>query len=130
MLAGLAQLPLLAALLSLRAGFGSSSRRGRILKVEQVKIGPMKLTFGLILFAFVAGPFTSHGEKVYSLGMVSKSQGNPFFEAAHVGAKDAEPELAATHHLSINIHRRTPNEEDAQKQADMVAQLLLAGPDG
>jgi len=90
----------------------------------------MKPTFLLILSAIVAGCFTSHGEKVYSFGMVAKSQGNPFFEAAHVGANDAARELGAKHHLSIKIDWRTPNEEDAQKQAEMVEQLILGGAGG
>src|SRR6266436_10419102 len=70
------------------------------------------------------------GEKTYTLGMIAKSQGNPFFEAAHVGANDAARELGAKHHLSIKIDWRTPNEEDAQKQAEMVEQLILGGADG
>src|SRR5256885_1376118 len=69
-------------------------------------------------------------QKSYSFGMVVKSQGNPFFEAAHSGANDAARELGAKHHLTIKIDWRTPNEEDAQKQAEMIEQLLLAGTDG
>ena len=70
------------------------------------------------------------GEKSYSLGMIAKSQGNPFFEAARAGANDAARELGAKHSLRIKIDWRTPNEEDAQKQADLLEQLLLAGAEG
>jgi ribose transport system substrate-binding protein len=66
----------------------------------------------------------------YTLGMVAKSQGNQFFEAAHSGANDAARELGAKYGITIKIDWRTPNEEDAQKQADFVEQLLLAGADG
>src|SRR5713226_8881465 len=85
------------------------------------------LTFSacVVLAASVAA-----AEKSYTLGMVAKSLGNPFFEAAHVGANDAARELGAKHHLSIKIDWRTPNEEDAQKQAEMVEQLILGGADG
>ena len=62
--------------------------------------------------------------------MVAKSQGNPFFEAARSGANDGARELGAKHGLKIKIDWRTPNEEDAQKQAEMIEQLLLAGTDG
>src|ERR1043166_2125089 len=69
-------------------------------------------------------------EKSYTLGMIAKSHGNPFFEAARVGSNDAARELGAKHGLHIKIDWRTPNEEDAQKQADLLEQLLLAGADG
>jgi ribose transport system substrate-binding protein len=65
-----------------------------------------------------------------TLGLVAKSQGNPVFQAARVGAEDAAKELGAKHHLSIRVDWRTPNEEDAQKQAEAIEQLVLAGADG
>jgi ribose transport system substrate-binding protein len=70
------------------------------------------------------------GQKSYALGMIAKSQGNPFFEAAHVGANDAARDLSAKYGVAIKIDWRTPNEEDAQKQAEMVEQLVLGGADG
>lgn len=69
-------------------------------------------------------------QKSFTLGMIAKSQGNPFFEAAHAGANDAARELSAKHGIKIKIDWRTPNEEDAQKQAEYVEQLLLNGVDG
>jgi len=66
----------------------------------------------------------------YTLGMVAKSQGNQFFEAARAGANAAARELGAKHGITITIDWRTPNEEDAQKQADFVEQLVLGGVDG
>src|SRR2546422_6595712 len=74
--------------------------------------------------------YVARAEKTYTLGMIAKSQGNPFFEAAHVGANDAARQLSAKHSIKIKIDWRTPNEEDAQKQADMLEQLLLGGVDG
>src|SRR3954471_23385672 len=65
-----------------------------------------------------------------TIGMIAKSQGNQFFEAAHSGANDAARELGAKYGITIKIDWRTPNEEDAQKQADFIEQLLLAGTDG
>src|SRR6266436_6206331 len=70
------------------------------------------------------------GAKTYTLGMIAKSQGNPFFEAARAGANDAARELGAKLHCTIKIDWRTPNEEDAQKQAEMIEQLVLNGTDG
>jgi ribose transport system substrate-binding protein len=82
------------------------------------------------LTAWLSFAFIAHAEKSYTLGMVAKSQGNPFFEAARAGANDAARELSAKHGLKIKIDWRTPNEEDAQKQAEIVEQLVLAGADG
>jgi len=62
--------------------------------------------------------------------MVAKSQGNAFFQAARSGANDAARELGAKYGLKLRIDWRTPNEEDAQKQAESVEQLLLSGADG
>ena len=65
-----------------------------------------------------------------TLGLVAKSQGNPVFQSARVGAEDAARELGAKFHVAIRIDWRTPNEEDAQKQAEAIEQLVLAGADG
>lgn len=69
-------------------------------------------------------------KKSYTFGLVAKSQGNPVFQAARVGANDAARELGAKHNVTIKIDWRTPNEEDAQKQAEAIEQLSLAGADG
>lgn len=74
--------------------------------------------------------FSVQAQKTYTLGMVAKSQGNQFFEAAHSGANDAARELSVKYHIKIKIDWRTPNEEDAQKQAQYVEQLVLNGADG
>jgi ribose transport system substrate-binding protein len=66
----------------------------------------------------------------YTFGLVAKSQSNPVFQAARVGAEDAAKELGAKYGVTVKIDWRTPNDEDAQKQADAVEQLVLAGVDG
>jgi len=85
--------------------------------------------FALSAALFVPG-FSAHAQKSYSLGMIAKSQGNQFFEAARVGAEDAARDLSAKHGIKIKIDWRTPNDEDAQKQAEMIEQLLLSGTHG
>ncbi|HEY4247860.1 MAG TPA: substrate-binding domain-containing protein [Lacunisphaera sp.] len=62
--------------------------------------------------------------------MIAKSQGNQFFEAARAGANDAARELGKKYGIGIQIDWRTPAEEDAQKQAGFVEQLVLNGTDG
>ena len=91
----------------------------------------------LILLVLAAGVFLSlsglaqaQTKKSYTLGLVAKSQGNPVFQAARVGALEAAKELGAKYGVQIKIDWRTPNEEDAQKQAEAIEQLVLAGADG
>src|SRR6266403_2070251 len=85
----------------------------------------------LILAGIIFGSAVfAEAQKTYTLGMIAKSQGNPFFEAAHAGANDAARELGAKDGVTIKIDWRTPNEEDAQKQAEYVEQMVLGGVDG
>ena len=72
----------------------------------------------------------AQGSKSYRFGLIAKSQGNAVFQVARVGAEDAARELGARHGVKIRIDWRTPNEEDAQKQAEAIEQLVLAGADG
>jgi ribose transport system substrate-binding protein len=81
-----------------------------------------------VLFLSFAG--LAHAQRSYTIGLVAKSQGNPVFQAARVGAMDAAKDLSAKHNLRIKIDWRTPNEEDAQKQAEAIEQLVLAGASG
>jgi ribose transport system substrate-binding protein len=69
-------------------------------------------------------------KKSYTIGLVAKSQSNPVFQAARVGAMDAARDLGKKYGIEIKIDWRTPNEEDAQKQAEAIEQLVLAGADG
>src|SRR5437667_8572547 len=69
-------------------------------------------------------------KKSFTIGLVAKSQSNPVFQAARIGATDAARDLGRKHGIEIKIDWRTPNEEDAQKQAEAIEQLVLAGADG
>ncbi|MBI4661706.1 MAG: substrate-binding domain-containing protein [Verrucomicrobia bacterium] len=69
-------------------------------------------------------------KKSYTIGLVAKSQSNPVFQAARVGAEDAAKELGKKHGITLKIDWRTPNDEDAQKQAEAIEQLVLSGVDG
>ena len=89
-----------------------------------------KLLLTLAAGLTVGAALASAAPRVITIGVVAKSQGNPVFQAARVGAQDAAKELSAKHGMDIRIDWRTPNEEDAQKQAESIEQLLLAGVDG
>src|SRR5579862_5719055 len=87
-----------------------------------------KLLLSLLLTPLLA--FPARAQKSFTFGLVAKSQGNPVFQAARVGAVDAAEELGKKYGIKIRIDWRTPNEEDAQKQAEAIEQLVLAGADG
>ncbi len=78
----------------------------------------------------LAVPAQAQAPRTITIGLVAKSQSNPVFQAARVGAEDAARELGERHNLRIRIDWRTPNEEDAQRQAEAIEQLVLAGAEG
>lgn len=90
----------------------------------------MKSRLLVLAAALAAFLPAAHAQRTITIGLVAKSQGNPVFQAARVGAEDAAKELGAKHNVRIRIDWRTPNEEDAQKQAEAIEQLVLAGAEG
>jgi ribose transport system substrate-binding protein len=88
------------------------------------------MTLRLFCLLLSCAATSLHAADTYTLGMIAKSQGNQFFEAAHSGADAAARELGTKYGITIKIDWRTPNEEDAQKQAEYVEQLVLSGVDG
>ena len=72
----------------------------------------------------------AQSKKAYTFGLVAKSQSNPVFQAARTGAEQAAKDLGAKNGVTIKIDWRTPNEEDAQKQAEAIERLALSGADG
>lgn len=78
-----------------------------------------------------SGQSSSSGEGAsYVIGVVAKSQINPVFKAARVGAEDAGRDLSEKYGIDVQIRWQTPNTEDAQQQAQYVEQLVAAGVDG
>lgn len=69
-------------------------------------------------------------KKSYEFGVIAKSQSNPVFQAARTGAMDAAAELSKKYGVEVKINWRTPNNEDAQQQAQFLEQLASQGVDG
>ena len=88
------------------------------------------LTLAFALAALGSSALAADAPRTITIGLVAKSQGNPVFQAARVGAQDAAKELSAKYKMNIKIDWRTPNEEDSQKQAEAIEQLVLAGAEG
>src|SRR3954454_6238873 len=89
----------------------------------------MKFTVSILLMGILASA-AAESKKSYTFGLVAKSQSNPVFQAARTGAEEAAKDLGAKNALTIRIDWRTPNDEDAQKQAEAIEQLVLGGADG
>jgi ribose transport system substrate-binding protein len=69
------------------------------------------------------------GKKDFRFALIAKCQNNPVFQAAKTGAEDAANDLNAKLGVTIKVDWQTPNEEDAQKQAETVEQLVTNGVD-
>jgi ribose transport system substrate-binding protein len=70
------------------------------------------------------------GKRKIVIGFLGKSLTNDVFQAAQSGAKDAAKELGAKYNADIEIEIRTPNDEDATKQAEAIEALTRRGVDG
>lgn len=83
---------------------------------------------GLALFQ----PFTASAEekKKVLIGFVAKSLSNDVFQAAQVGAADAAKELGPKYNADVQLEIRTPNDEDATKQAEAIEALARMGAQG
>src|SRR5947208_5307810 len=91
----------------------------------------MKFTTSMLfLLIGILGVTAAETNKSYTFGLVAKSQSNPVFQAARTGAEQAARDLGAKNGITIKIDWRTPNDEDAQKQAEAIEQLVLSGADG
>ena len=83
---------------------------------------------GLALFQ----PLTASAEdkKEVRIGFVAKSLSNDVFQAAQVGAADAAKELGPKYNVDVQLEIRTPNDEDATKQAEAIDALARGGAKG
>lgn len=64
-----------------------------------------------------------------TIGMIAKSQSNPVFLAARKGAEARAAELTQETPTQVVINWQTPNDEDGQKQAEFIEQLVAGGVD-
>lgn len=72
----------------------------------------------------------SGGRRKILLGFIGKSLTNDVFQAAQSGAKDAAKELGAKYNADVELEIRTPNDEDATKQAEAIEALTRRGAAG
>ena len=65
--------------------------------------------------------------KVFTIAMIAKSSTNPVFLSARTGAERAAEELSKQYGITIRINWLTPPTEDAQLQAQRIAQAMNSG---
>ncbi len=61
--------------------------------------------------------------------LIAKSQNNPVFQAAKIGAEEAAKELTAKEGVTVTVDWQTPPTEDGQEQAKRIAQAVNNGAD-
>ena len=84
---------------------------------------------GVAFFGPPTGAQAEEKKKVL-LGFVAKSLSNDVFQAAQVGAADAAKELGPKYNAEVQLEIRTPNDEDATKQAEAIEALARMGAQG
>ncbi len=73
---------------------------------------------------------SAEDKKKVLIGFVAKSLSNDVFQAAQVGAADAAKELGPKYNADVQLEIRTPNDEDATKQAEAIEALARMGAQG
>ncbi|MBS1706163.1 MAG: substrate-binding domain-containing protein [Armatimonadetes bacterium] len=72
---------------------------------------------------------TAQGEapKALKITLIAKSNDNPVFQAARMGAEAAAKEQGEKHKMTITIDWRTPDKEDGEVQAQRIGQAVAEG---
>lgn len=70
------------------------------------------------------------GKRKIVIGFIGKSLTNDVFQAAQAGAINAAKELGPKYGVDVEVEVRTPNEEDATKEAEAIEALTRRGVDG
>ena len=86
------------------------------------------IALGCAALLAAAGSF-AQAKKTIKIALIAKSSTNPVFLSARTGAEAAAKELSAKYNIDIVIDWRTPPMEDAQVQAQRIAQAVNEGDD-
>ena len=92
------------------------------------RLGKAFIVLGCVAVLAVASSF-AQAKKTIKIALIAKNSTNPVFLAARTGAEAAAKELSAKHGIDIVIDWRTPPTEDAQVQAQRIAQAVNEGDD-
>src|SRR5271169_2600921 len=92
------------------------------------RLGKAFIVVGCVAALAVASSF-AQAKKTIKIALIAKSSTNPVFLSARTGAEAAAKELSAKYNIDIVIDWRTPPTEDAQIQAQRIAQAVNEGDD-
>jgi ribose transport system substrate-binding protein len=67
------------------------------------------------------------GGSTFTIAMIAKSSTNPVFLSARTGAEKAAVELSTEHGVNVKINWLTPPSENAELQAQRIAQAVNSG---
>jgi ribose transport system substrate-binding protein len=89
-----------------------------------------KLTFIVASVIWLTQTSGRAADHALTFGVIAKANNNPVFQVVRVTAEAEAKRLTAEKGVEIKVDWRTPNEEDAQKQAEAIEQLVNAGVSG
>jgi ribose transport system substrate-binding protein len=69
-------------------------------------------------------------DRTLTFGVIAKANNNPVFHVVRVSSEAEAKKLTAEKGVQVKIDWRTPDEEDPQKQAEAIEQLVNAGASG
>jgi ribose transport system substrate-binding protein len=87
-------------------------------------------TFLIASFTCLANPAAQAADRTLTFGVIAKANNNPVFQVVRVSAEAAAKKLTAEKGVPVKIDWRTPDEENAQRQAEAIEQLVNAGASG
>ncbi len=92
------------------------------------RLGKTFIALGCVAALAVASSF-AQAKKTIKIALIAKSSTNPVFLSARTGAEAAAKDLSAKYGINIVIDWRTPPTEDAQVQAERIADAVNEGDD-
>jgi len=78
----------------------------------------------------LTSPAAKAADRTLTFGVIAKANNNPVFQVVRVSSETEAKKLTAEKGVEVKIDWRTPNEEDSQKQAQAIEQLVNAGASG
>jgi ribose transport system substrate-binding protein len=90
----------------------------------------VNLAFFLVSFTCLIDAAVKAADRSLTFGVIAKANNNPVFQVVRVSAEAQAKKLTAEKGVAVKIDWRTPNEEDPQKQAQAIEQLVNAGASG
>src|ERR1700733_4608289 len=86
--------------------------------------------FFLVSLLCLGDTVAKAADRTLTFGVIAKANNNPVFQVVRVSAEAEAKKLTAEKGVPVKIDWRTPDEENAQKQAEAIEQLVNAGASG